>query len=439
MAGGVARSVQVVTGLMLVPLMLGALSNAEYGVWLTLQSMLSLSVFADCGLGNSAMNAITAARAKGEDETVNRIVSAAVVLLLATAITIVSVGCLAWPMLANAGFFTSLPADAADRVVAGVVIYAVYFAILPAVSFIERVCLGFHDGAVNEVARAAAALLGLGATWATVRFTSSFAAICIAGLAPSVACWMAEWWYMKRRHSWLSIDLGATDKTVVRSLLQAGSVFFAIQTCAVLAFSLDSLLIFLVLGPEEVDQYGIPQRVFSLLLVGTSLVLTPLWPAYGEAVSHGDAAWIKATLHRSTVLIAASATVLAVIVAVLLPTLLAVWVGSAIRVSPLMATGLAVLTVFQSIGYSFAVFWNGTGKLRPQLIVGILLVACSLPAKLWVLRDVGLDWMPWVSALIYAVTTLVPAAVVTWRQACDYGSCPGSGPRPQMSGEPRGV
>ena len=72
-----------------------------------------------------------------------------------------------------------------------------------------------------------------------------------------------------------------------------------LQVVAAVAYASDSFVIAQLLGAPAVAEYAVPERMFSLITMVLAMVLAPLWPAYGEAIARGDAAWVKRTLKRS--------------------------------------------------------------------------------------------------------------------------------------------
>src|SRR4051794_26485261 len=56
-----ARSIAFATGFVTVPLTLHYLGPERYGMWATLSSVIAMAAFADLGLGNGLLNALSAA------------------------------------------------------------------------------------------------------------------------------------------------------------------------------------------------------------------------------------------------------------------------------------------------------------------------------------------------------------------------------------------
>jgi O-antigen/teichoic acid export membrane protein len=262
------------------------------------------------------------------------------------------------------------------------------------------------------VARSGVAIAVLIITWCVAGAGGSFGAICVATLVPQLIGWLAVWLVEFRRRHWLSIGWQLFDWGLARSLLGVGVLFLGIQVLSAFNWSMDNLLISGLLGPEQVTPYGVQVRVFSLVGTIASMLLTPLWPAYADAVAHGDHAWIRSTLRRSLIGAVAVSVPLAFGAAAALPFLLRVWTGDAIRTTPVLAYGLACLTVCQTICAALAMFWNGTSAIRVQFFIGLALVVLSLPLKVVVLRTHGIEWLGFLSSAMIVVTVLLPAFFV---------------------------
>lgn len=400
-----SKAVSVVVQLAMVPLMLSALGDYSYGVWLTLQSVVGFGAFADLGIGNGAMNAISAAQAKGDHNRINRIITSATVMLGGLAMC----GMLAAPAVFSWVSGRQFGNAHAPDVAIGIALFTAYFALSLPLGFIERINSAFQEGAVTNIARCGVAVATLAATWGVARAGGSFSAICAATLAPQLLAWAVVWAVEFRRRVWLRVGHELFDRKLARSLLGVGVLFLGIQLLAAFNWSMDNILIASLLGAEKVTPYGVQVRVFGLVGTIASMILTPLWPAYADAMAHGDHAWIRSTLRRSLLGAVAVSAPLAFGAAAALPLILRVWTGDSIQTTPILAFGLASLTVCQTLCAALAMFWNGTSAIRVQFLIGLALVVFSLPLKILTLRSHGTEWLGFLSAGLIVTTVLIPA------------------------------
>jgi O-antigen/teichoic acid export membrane protein len=400
-----AKAVSVAVQLAMVPLMLSALGDYSYGVWLTLQSVIGFGAFADLGIGNGAMNNISAAQARGDHERINRIITSAVAMLTGLAICGMAVApaMFLWMSGHHVG------GGHAPDVAVGIAVFTCYFALSLPLGFIERVNAALQEGSVTNIARCVVAVATLASTWGVTRAGGSFGAICAATLAPQLVVWALVWAVEFRRRGWLRVGHELFDRKLARSLLGVGMLFLGLQVLAAFNWQIDNILIASLLGAEHVTPYGVQVRVFSLVGTIASTVLTPLWPAYADAVAHGDHAWIRTTLRRSLIGAVAVSAPLAFAAAAALPLILRVWTGGSIKTTPMLAYGLASLTVCQTVCAALAIFSNGTSAIRPQLILGLALVTASLPIKIYTLKRYGIEPIGAVTAILTIAIVLIPA------------------------------
>ena len=64
MASAIAKAIALLTGLISVPLTFRYLGAEQYGIWMVLVSLIAAMGFADLGIGNGLMNAVSEAYGK---------------------------------------------------------------------------------------------------------------------------------------------------------------------------------------------------------------------------------------------------------------------------------------------------------------------------------------------------------------------------------------
>ena len=74
-ASGAARGVGILTTLISIPLTVRYLGTERYGLWVTITSVIALLTFADLGLGNGVLNAISEAHGGDDVESARKYLS----------------------------------------------------------------------------------------------------------------------------------------------------------------------------------------------------------------------------------------------------------------------------------------------------------------------------------------------------------------------------
>jgi O-antigen/teichoic acid export membrane protein len=130
----------------------------------------------------------------------------------------------------------------------------------------------------------------------------------------------------------------------------------------------------------------------------------PLWPAYADADARNDRAFIRKTLVS-----AASVTLVYTASSVLLlawgsAPLLRRWTGGAVAPPAEIVYALGVWTIVAAMANCFAMFLNGMGILKPQVIAVLVIIAIGVPLKFLVARALGIDAMIYIFSAFFVVT-----------------------------------
>ena len=194
-----------------------------------------------------------------------------------------------------------------------------------------------------------------------------------------------------------------------------GLLFFVLQLASSLAFSADNFIIARTLGAVRVPEYAIPQRMFALISMMSAMLITPLWPAYGEAVSRGDFPWVRRTLRRSLLGVFAASTIAATLILVLSHRILSFWVGGRVQPSFALLLGLAIWAVMECSGYALAMYFNGASVIRYQIILASVFGIGCLTTKIIMIKRFGISALPWSTITTYFLLNALPALFLVGR------------------------
>ena len=82
LTSGIVKVITIATSIISVPLTIGYLGQERYGLWMTVTSAASLLAFADLGMGNGLLNAVSRANGANDRQDAKTNVSSAFFLLL---------------------------------------------------------------------------------------------------------------------------------------------------------------------------------------------------------------------------------------------------------------------------------------------------------------------------------------------------------------------
>jgi O-antigen/teichoic acid export membrane protein len=411
-----ARATSLLTALVSVPLVIRDLGPELFGVWVTIASVLAVLRVADFGLGGGVTTAVAQSHGREDHAALRSYVSTAFFLL--TAIALVLGACYAlfgtridWASVFN----VSLP-SAADEVNGAMTILAFCMLARLPLTVVERTQVGSQEGYVagawegigNLLALAGivlCVLLDAGLEWLVLALAGG---PLLAALANSVI------WFGRRRPE-LRPRWGRRSRAASSALVRLGALFFVLDVSIVIAFLSDNIVAARIFGAEEVATYAVPWRLFTIAPVVIAIAVMPLWPAYGEAIPRGDLQWVRRTLGRSLVVALAASIPIALLLLAFASPIIDVWAGPEIDPSFSLLAGLAAWSVLSSVGAAIAVFLNGAGIMRLQVICAVLMAVTNLVLSIVLAHKIGLEGIIFGTVIAYMCFIVLPYSVAVPR------------------------
>jgi len=201
------------------------------------------------------------------------------------------------------------------------------------------------------------------------------------------------------------------SRNTISQIARLGGLFFVLQLVVAVSFSADNFIIARMLGAVSVPEYSIPQRMFALITMMSSMLVAPLWPAYGEAFSRGDIKWVRHTLRKSLLIVFGAASVASCLLLLLSHKLLHWWVGSRIHPPFMLLLGLAIWVVIACCGDALGMFMNGVEVIRFQVVVASMFGIGCVATKLFYVHHFGIIGVPWATISAYGLLSALPSAL----------------------------
>lgn len=296
---GAMKATGMLTSFLIVPVTLHYLDNEIYGIWMTITSILMWFSFFDVGLGNGMRNYMTQAISANNYNTARAYLSTTLCVLTLIAI---GIGLLCIPFLFlnfNKIFNTyALP----NEILRNALIIAVLFTLANFVAKnIGFVFIALQKYGLNDVLTTAGSVLGLITVFILTKTTKSNLLYVVTAftLSPVVVYIIAAipifHKYKQLRPSWRYYD-----KQLLKNIVSKGLGFFAIQiTSCLVIFGGSNVIISHFCGPASVTVYNIAYKLFNLLAIAYTVIISPMWNAYTDAQVRGDYPWIKSTFHKA--------------------------------------------------------------------------------------------------------------------------------------------
>ncbi|MCL5884148.1 MAG: MATE family efflux transporter [Deltaproteobacteria bacterium] len=376
---------------------------------MTISSVIALIGFADFGMGNGLLNAISEANGRDDRGKAARAVSSAFFMLAGIALFIAVLFAAMYPMIPWKRVFNLESPLAVSEAGPTMIIFFICFLINLPLGIVQRIQMGYQEGTQNNLWLILGNLLGLAGLLLAIEVKAGLIWLVLAMTGgPVIATVFNAIHLFGWKQPWLRPLWSSVSSSESRIIIRMGIWFFILQLSYSLAFASDNLVAAQVLGPVAVSTYSVVQRMFSVASLMVGIVLVPLWPAYGEAIARGDNLWVKRMLIQSMVISLAIVGILSMVFVVFGAQIIRHWVGSEIVPSFSLLIGFGVWTILFALGNVAGTFLNAANALKFQVSAAVLTGIVSVILKIFFAKSIGLPGIVWGTILGYALFSSIP-------------------------------
>jgi O-antigen/teichoic acid export membrane protein len=412
-ASALAKVVSMATMLVSIPLTLHYLGTERFGLWMTISSVIAMLGFADLGIGNGLLNAISEAIGKDDHAAIRRYISSAFVILSGITLVILLAFSLIYSFVPWAHFFNVKSPLAMQESGVAVAVFMLCFALNIPAGIVQRTQMGLQMGFVANLWQMVGSVLGLIAVLLVIHFELGLPWLvgAMAGVPVLVASLNGMLFFGRVRFD-IRPDWTLVCREAMKKIARTGFLFLVLQIAVSIAFASDNIVISRVLGAEAVTQYAVPEKLFSIIPILLGMILMPLWPAYGEAMARGDGSWIKKIFVRSLKISITVSSVLALALGVFANDILSIWIGHHVSPPFLLLLGMGIWKIFEGWGIAVAVFLNGANIVRLQASLAILMAVIAVILKIVLTESMGVAGVVWATIIAYGIVTFAPLSFV---------------------------
>jgi O-antigen/teichoic acid export membrane protein len=373
------RGINILAGFIMVPMTLHYLNPTNYGLWLTLSSIIAWFGFFDIGLGNGLRNKFAEAMAHDDFHKARVYVSTTYAFLAGIIAVVFVLFFVLQPFLNWYKILNTTPA-VTDHLGLIVILTFSFFCLRFVFGLIGTILTADQKPALNSTIEVGSNIVSLGLIWLLVHTTQgSLLAVSVAlSFSTTIIPLALSVWLYSGSYKHIRPSFQYVDKRYARELLNLGARFFVLQAGFIIIFSTSNILITQLFSPAEVTPYNIAYKYYNMVSMMFSIILTPFWSAYTEAYTHGDVDWIRRTITVLKRIWYLMAFVL-VLLSLGADTFYRLWVGSSITIPwPISVSmgGYMLMIAWCSIYVNFI---NGTGKIQLQFYATIIGSVVNIP------------------------------------------------------------
>ncbi len=383
------------------------LGQQRFGVWMTISSLAVTLSMLDFGIGNGLVNLVATARANDDVRRIRELITHGVWLLVSVG-TLAAVCLFAGLHFVNLRTLINYPSEgAANETLLAVTIFLGLSCLNIPLGGVKRAFHGLQRAWEPHIVNSIGYLISLPLLyWGSAHQVSIPWLVCSTyGVQVGIGLCLV---LRLNRRGLFRTRLRAEPGTMWRdskTLLRMGTLFFVLQIGVMCASGFDAVIVSKFLGASEVAKLAVAQRLFQFLTVGIAMLTVPLWGLYADAKARDDRGFISMTLKFSMLGAGSIAIVTSGLILAASPWLLKEWVGNRLNVPFALLCAIAVLSVSDALGNSFAMFLNGVGELRSQLVVVVPFCVIALSLKLWLVSTFGeVAWVVWSTVIASVVS-----------------------------------
>ena len=362
------KGVDCIVQLLLIPITLDYLNAYEYGLWLTLNSILLWINTFDIGMGNGFRNQLAIAVANEDIMLAKSLVSTSFAMI---AMIMIAILLIVSPIVLNLNWYNILGADpnSVENLKDIVYISFVLFCINFMVKFIGNVYLAMQMPSINNLLVSLGHLLSLIIIFILTKTTngSLFNIAVTFSLSPVIIYIIAYPITFNMIYKDFKPTLFMFQKKYIRKLFNTGFLFFLLQICGIILFAMSNIIISRMFGPEKVTPYNIAFRYFSLINLFASILISPMWSAVTEAYAKKEMDWISKSIRsvEKRMYLLGGAIIIMVIIS---DYIYKAWIDSKVEIPSLMSFMMALYVYIIAFSTSYSYFLNGMSKLRIQFV-----------------------------------------------------------------------
>ncbi|MBC8106263.1 MAG: oligosaccharide flippase family protein [Anaerolineae bacterium] len=405
----VTRPISFLLPLITIPLFLKYLGTARYGLYESIGALAMYIGLTNAGLTLGLVNHLTECHVTDDRRLARRYTSSLTPALLITVLVGLLVLSMITPLIPWSRVF-EVPDPRAAREIPWAFWLAGFLTLLGFIAGIpSAIYTGYQETHLNNIWDGVAKAASLVACFVVVQFPSLGiigVVLAITGVQTIVRIVnLALIFYHEKpflRPTWRLFDW-----QLLKRMMSASILLFALQMSAVLLFQSDKLIIGIGLSPEDVAPYAILGRVFLAGYGVFMMLLNPLWPASGEAVRRGDFAWVRKSLRFSMLIGMGIMGCIGVSLLLFAGPVLARFPAAAgVTFSRSLILAITITFVLRAWVDSRSIILNSVNVLKPQIVFYSGHAILNLILAIALVKPFGVEGVAWATPITAVLTSV---------------------------------
>ena len=395
------KGVAIAISLLLVPVSINYLDKEEYGIWLTISSIISWISYFDVGLVHGFKNRFAASKANNDTMLAKQYVSTTYAVMFSIFTLIIIIAEIITPyinwasLLGISSQYNNMLVDVCRVLFFFVGIHLMLGVITALLTADQRSAYAAIIATIGQ------SIILLGIYILTIQPYKSmlYMAMIISG-TPCIILLTASIYLFKTKYKEYAPSIKQIRWKLIGNILGLGGKFFVIQISMLLIFQVVNIIISRNLGSESVTLFNVSYKYFSILQMVFAIILSPFWAAYTDAYTKKDYTWMKHIFGKLQKIFYI-ALIPSFIMLITSQIFFKLWLPENIHISWQLSIAMWIYILTLTYSNIFMNIINGIGKVTIQAIVYVISAIFSIPLCSFLSCHWGIPGILLVLSLVY--------------------------------------
>lgn len=366
------KVLSVVTSFIIVPITIDFVNAENYGIWLTLSSMVTWISFFDLGFTNGLRNKLTEAISLQKYELARTYISTSYVLLFGIFFTLWLVITLTMPYL-NWVEILHVSTSSAPNISQAFIIIFSYFCLSFVLKIINIVLFADQRAAMSSLIDVSGQIIALLVIYSLTLVTKgSLQLLCFSlCITPLLVTLLFSIFLFRGKYKKIRPSIKYLKIKYIKPLFNTGSKFFIIQIATIIQYQMSNFIIARNFGMSEVTDFNIAYKYFGVLTMAISILLLPFWSAATDAYTRQDFMWLRNKIKQYI-----QCFLLLAIVGIMMyfcsEQVYYIWLKERVNIPTSLSFWTMLYNIVNVFSYPFVILLNGIGAITIQLYSSLI-------------------------------------------------------------------
>jgi O-antigen/teichoic acid export membrane protein len=400
---------QVIVNLILVPLTINFVNPEQYGIWLTLSSIITWFTFLDIGLSHGLRNKIVETEVLGNNLNTRIFISTTYAALIVIALILFIVfffinPYIDWHEILKIQYYS---AAELSRLV---LLLFCFFCFQIVFQNLNSILMANHDPAKVSLISLIGQTISIVIIFLLSRSVTGnlFILILVLGGIPPLILFISSLILFKSSYRNYAPSINLIKLKYAKELLTLGGNFFIINLGVIVLYQSDNIVITQLFGPSDVTTFNVAYKLFYTIIIVFGIFLNPFWSAITDAYLKKEMDWIKRTRRKffRLIIYLTSITFLLVIFS---PLIYKLWLGDSVNVPYATSVWMGIYVAIYLWHNLHVIILNGTGKIRLQLYLVIISSVANIAISVLLSKIIGLNGVIISNAFVFLLMGIILA------------------------------